>query len=181
MVMVPAKPADSNRRLIAKVRFSALMLVQPASAGFGYQTPVSTGGRNDDRRRKDDGVGFTPGRLLAEHRFPLGLIRRAGPSGSGAHALVGDHLALRLAGPPRRHRPLLPVMLVQSADVECGWFSIIQPHSIPHPFADHQVHRYQLKSPPSLFSEHDSQCWRNAWARVQRQHKAIREAILRMQ
>jgi hypothetical protein len=27
------------------------MLVQPASAGFGYQTPVSTGGRNDDRRR----------------------------------------------------------------------------------------------------------------------------------
>lgn len=27
------------------------MLVQPTSAGFGYQTPVSTGGPNDDRRR----------------------------------------------------------------------------------------------------------------------------------
>jgi hypothetical protein len=42
------------------------MLVQPASAGLAYQTPVSTGGPNDDRRHSSDSrrIGTIPEDLV---------------------------------------------------------------------------------------------------------------------
>ncbi len=69
---------------------------------------------------KHDRVGFPPGDLLSEHRTRLRLVRGARPRLAASHRAIRHHLAMRLARPLGRDRPLLPVMFVHATHIERG-------------------------------------------------------------
>ena len=81
---------------------------------------------------------FFPGDLLAEGWFHFSLIRRAGPGGNGAHALVGDHLAVRLPRPLGGDRPFLPVVFVEAAHIQRGRHDNLRPEA-GQPFGEFQA------------------------------------------
>ncbi len=79
---------------------------------------IPLGPRAEDGVGKNDRVRLAPGDLLSERGTHFCLIGRTGPGWDGAHAPVGGHLAIGLARPLGGDRPLLPVMLVQAADIQ---------------------------------------------------------------
>jgi len=90
-------------------------------------------------------IRLAPCDLLSKFGPPIRLVGSAGPGWDTAHALVCKHLAMGVSRPLGRHSPLLPVMLVQAADVQRGGDS----HACPQDWQAvrqirGQIHQYRF-------------------------------------